>query len=395
MDVKELFETQIPIGPEHRPMTERIAVGRRALQRRRRASVGAASVAVVAVVGIIGTVVNVGDLRSDRHNPPTTSTPSSTPTDNEKLTNAVPVAHGWLECTEDWDQEPNLPLCFDDMVRLGDEGVLRRRDGVQINQRIDDPVTEATIEKSVALEATYRGVTRWYYLENGEFGGDLLADPAEFSGTSFQDWAADLGPLTSPEHRFPELKDAEGVTRVGTAWYDADELVIREDAEVVDRIDNPLGYADAGDSVALAAKIDGVEWWTLLDAGPASHTDMQRAGSGDFRAWVDTAVKRAYSDAGSMLAFDDSGKVVSADPWIEVVDQIVDPDIDWVTEPGEHSALVEYAFIDDGPSGRQFALIRTRNAVFEGAVERISLRYHPKTDTLQTVLAKLQKEDRS
>lgn len=391
MDVKELFEAQIPIGPEHRPMTERIAVGRRALRRRRRASVGAASVAVVAVVGIVGTVVNVGDLRSDRDDPPTTNTPA--PPD-EELTNAIPVATDWLECTEDWDKEPNLPLCFDDMVRIGDQGVLRRRDGVQINQRVDDPVTESTIEMSVALEATYHGETRWFYLEHGEHGGVLLGEPGD--KPTFRDWVAELSPLTPPGHRYPELKDTEGVTRVGTAWYDADELVIREDAEVVERIDNPLGYADEDDSVALAAKVDGVEWWTLLGAGPASHTDMQRAGSGDFQAWVDAVVKRAYSAENNHgVAFDANGKVVSTSDRIRVVDQIVDPDIDWIKEPGEHSALVEYTFVGDGPGGRNFTLVRTRNALFEGAIESISFRYHPERDTLQTVLAKLQKEDRS
>lgn len=386
MDVNELFETQIPIGPEHRPMTERIAIGRRALRRRRTASVGAASVAVIAVVGIVGTVVNVGDLRSDRDNPPTTNTPA--PPD-EELTNAIPVATDWLECTEDWEKDPHLPLCFDDMVRIGDKGVLRRRDGVQINQRFDDPVTGSTIEMSVALEATYHGETRWFYLEHGEHGGVRLGDPGD--KPTFRDWVADLSPLTPPGHRYPELKDAEGVTRVGTAWYDADRLVIREDAEVLERIDDPLGYPEESASVALAATVDGVEWWTLIGAGPGGHADIQRAGAGGFQAWVDKAVKRAYSDGSFGLAFDDSGKVVSTDRWVKVVDQIVDPDIDWLTTPGEHSALVEYT----GLGGTSFTLVRTRNRIFDGAIETISFRHHPEKDTLQTILAKLQKENRS
>lgn len=399
MDVKELFETQIPSGPDQVAPADRIPAGRRALRRHRLYAAGTASLAVVAIVGALGVVTDVADLRSDRDNAPATNTPS--PSDgatytpappDEALTKAIPVDRDWPgTCTDDPDSERHEVPCWQDMVRQGSEGKVRRREGVQISQRIDDPVTDPSVEDGVALEATYKGVTQWIFLANGEGGGTLQGEPV--LGQTFEEWAAELTPVTDAEHRYPELKDAEGVTRVGTAWYDAaGKLVIREDAEVVERIDDPMGYSEETASVALAAKVDGVEWWTLLSGPPGWHTDIQRAGDGDFRTWVDEEVREAYSGNNSSgFAFDDSGKIVSTDPWIKVVDQIVDPDIDWITTPGERSALVEYS----AHGHRSFSLIRTRNRIFEGAIETVSVSYHPKKDTLQTVLARLQKEDRT
>ena len=262
--------------------------------------------------------------------------------------------------------QPEMP-CFEDMLdQSGKEG-LRRREDVQISQRIDDPVTGPEIDKSVALEATYHGVTQWVYVEWGKRGGLLQANPT--TDKTFRDWAADLRQLNPPGVRPPELKDAEGVTRIGAAWHDADELVIREDAEVVDRIDNPLGYSDPEDSVALAAKVDGIEWWTLLSTGATSHIHLERADNGDFQAWVDKKVRETYSGQNAAnFSVDKDGEVTAAWEDTKIIDQITDPDISWLVEPGEHVTLVEYS---DFTGPKNFLLVRTRNSVFEGAWEKI------------------------
>lgn len=396
MDIKELFETQIPIGPEHRPMTDRIASGRRALQRRRRASVGAASVAVVAVVGLVGAVVNVGDLRSDRDNPPTTSTSSPTasptytpPPPDEELTRSIAVKTDWLgDCVEDPEPDAREVACWQDMLQRGRAGKVWRREDVQVNQRIDLPSGEGTAEDVVALEATYHGVTGWYYFGLHE---NTVGDPDESEEPTFAEWAAFIHRhALKEEDLLPEYKEADGTTRPGVVWIATDgRVMITPGAEVVDRIDDPMGYGDAGVSVAVAAKVDGVEWWHLEANGPGSHAAVSRADGGDFQDWVDEQVEQFHSGH-TGLAFDDSGRIVSTADDVKVVDQVADPDIDWIAEPGAHSALVEYRDF----RGRGFVLLRTRNQVFDGAVETISFRYHPEKDTLQTILARLQKENR-
>ncbi|WP_109509492.1 hypothetical protein [Nocardioides speluncae] len=408
MNLKELFETQIPVGPEHTPLPARIEAGRRALRRRRGYAAGTTSIAAVVTLAVL-TMVGNGDLSADRDSSPATASESPTagPTytpapPDEELTSAIPVAN-WAGCvsgppsdeTSEEEFEPER-RCADDMAKYGTEGQLKRRDGVQVSRRVDDPVIDGdAVEASVALELIYDGHTKWYFLEHGEHGGVLVADPVKdeaVAGMSFDTWAKQLGPLTDPGHRYPEMKDAEGVTRVGTAWYDQDgELMIREDAEEIDRVDDPLAYD--GRSVALAAEVDGTEWWTLLSGDPGQHWVMEPAGDGDFRDWVDTQVRELYTKpSGFRLTVAENGEIKFEDGLLEVVDQITNPDLDWFTEPGEQSALI---MVDSGTgSGQHPMLVRTRNHLFDGAIELVQSpgRRGQEEETLEQVLTRLQNE---
>ena len=75
-----------------------------------------------------------------------------------------------------------------------DTGELQRAAGAQVTGLVPEPIP-TNARKSVALEVTYQGETRWLYLYWSPDGGGAGYDSAH-EGETFDDWVATLDPDT-------------------------------------------------------------------------------------------------------------------------------------------------------------------------------------------------------
>lgn len=141
MDLKESFDRALDGGPAHRPIEDRLAVGRRAA-RRRRTAMGASVLATV-LVGGVGWAVAPGPggakdgsvATSPTINPaPTTPAEATTPPDRFRM-------FGYYDV---------------------DSAELETAPGLRIEREIDSPVALEGVVSSAAI-ATFKGKRWWLY----------------------------------------------------------------------------------------------------------------------------------------------------------------------------------------------------------------------------------------
>jgi hypothetical protein len=236
MLLREEIEKSFGTGPEHRPVEQRIAAGRRALWRRR-VGAGLAAVGVVAVLGTTYAVVSpdshgngAGQVAVDP-----TPTPSQTS-----------AAAPW---------EDDTPLRYAD-------GELQIHPGVIVHEHLENPYGLEPPNRSDALDLTYEGSRSWTIIElrNGETSYSE-SEPSN-GWASFADWVADqVGAAASGWPRTLRLAD-DG------------RVVASRGSEILQRTDDPrLGpsFAPPGTPTGAAlvrAAEDGVGYfvvWRVLD----------------------------------------------------------------------------------------------------------------------------------
>jgi hypothetical protein len=178
MNLTEELDRSFGSGPEHRPIEDRLAAGRR-LVRRRRLATGAGATAAVLVVGGAAFALAGGGSPSAEQEPTFATTPTSSPEAADP-----PVDAGGPERNLEWGREA---------AYLDTHGNLRIKPGWTIAEQIDEPVGPG----SVAVEVAHDGKRQWF-LWDGE-GGEVIAlgshaeDGAPEPGyASLAAWVADV-----------------------------------------------------------------------------------------------------------------------------------------------------------------------------------------------------------
>lgn len=184
MNLTEELDRSFDIGPEHRPIEERLVAGRR-LVRRRRVAASAAALAIAAVLGTVGFALGDGNG---------TSADSSMATQQPDDPEYMPGQH----------------------VRLDRDRGLLTRPGVQVVREVDNPEGLTPPENSLGLVYTFEGKTYWGLLET--YGS---ATPAAYGSATreayeafptFDYWLADVVAMRKGEETLALVRFGEGET---------------------------------------------------------------------------------------------------------------------------------------------------------------------------------------
>lgn len=160
MDLKETFDRALDGGPAHRPIEDRLAVGRRAT-RRRRTAMGASVLATAVVLGGIGWALQPDTAVKTEGSVATSPTVATE--------DPPPVA-----------LMPRYQLEFE-------TGRLKTSDGLEIQQTIDDVMKRPGLKSSASI-ATYEGKT-WWLMAGARIGhsGWATSYPA-IPNRTFEQW---------------------------------------------------------------------------------------------------------------------------------------------------------------------------------------------------------------
>lgn len=180
MDLKESFDRALDGGPAHRPIEDRLVVGRRAA-RRRRTAMSASVLATVLVLGGVGWAALPG--AEDAVDGSVTTSPTNTPTPTSAAESPAPPV-----------PEPMFAYSLS-----GAE--LETAPGLVVERRIDDPVERDGVVSSAAV-ATYEG-KRWWVI------AATLPDKSSWSHghpasstSTFEQWVRDWAVLDNDELSF-------------------------------------------------------------------------------------------------------------------------------------------------------------------------------------------------
>jgi hypothetical protein len=308
------WRTEIDSSVEHlpdRPPAEYVAAGRRAVRRRR---------LVAAVVGgLTAVVVGVG-WAATSGGPAHRSGP--------------PIANDSQPSRSSGTEESRTDLPWDPRgapARVSSDNELQIREGAIVHERRDDLYPGKDTD-SVALDLTYKGKRWWVALEWGEGGATTSQSPAGEYQNSFDDFVADAtagGGMTS----VPEDKNEERYPYAGIVNFTStDGLVVRDGAEVVRRVDDPLGREPEGSSVGLVVEYAGKTTWMLLDTshggGSGTTEDAAESGWPTFDLWLADDV--ALQNGGHRLTlatFADDGTLRPGEDGVQILDQQANPDL--------------------------------------------------------------------
>jgi hypothetical protein len=173
-------------------------------------------------------------------------------------------------------------------VQFDRRGGYTLHDGVEVLEKVDNPMGLRAPFSSTALRLRFRGAESWWLVSPQPSGPFVEADQ---KGTTFEDWlAAELdvdeptfgahGPMTPLAEivdGMPELRDA---------------------VDVIERVDNPLGIEGPAQSIAYWVRFNGREWWYLWELGPSGYyafqnTRVARDGYPTFQDWLAAQRPRA------------------------------------------------------------------------------------------------------
>jgi hypothetical protein len=195
VELREALTRGFAPEPPHRPVSDLVKAGHRAVRRRRIAG-AVVAVATAAVIGVGATIVLDGEAGPDRA---ADTTEPAGPADSGRST--------------------EMPWQDGELVRFTDDGELELGDGVTVLQRIDSPLPAKSGELSVALALEKNGTETWWLLQRYESGGS--------SGASFH-----------PGGAFASIQD----------WID-EQVQLRTDPESVGKVDY-LDFAPDGSLVS-------------------------------------------------------------------------------------------------------------------------------------------------
>ena len=199
MDLKETFDWALDGGPAHRPIEDRLIIGRRATRRRRTAT-GAAALAMGLVVGGVGWAV----------------LPHAQHTADGSVASAGVNAPESTTVTEEHVEPVREPLYDYDYFT----GELTPAPGVAIRHEVDHPVDRPGVKSSAAI-VTYEGETWWVMSAQRHVGRNSWSEEHEATSTrSFEQWMHEMDVLNT---------EAMFHTDVSGDWYEAGWVTIGED----------------------------------------------------------------------------------------------------------------------------------------------------------------------
>ena len=242
MDTSEQIDRSFGDGPEHRPVADRIAAGRRIVLRRRLAT-GAGAAATALVVG--GTAWAVGAGSTSPSNPehgPATASVIEEPPDKGDEVNRGNGSQGYLGESE--------------LATYLPSGRLVIRKGWQVSERVPNPLGLKPPAKSVGLELTNGAKTYWYLVEIRGDAGAGTSDPAGKGFSTLDAWVDDQVALQNGDRPETPVEFRD----------DTAELVAVDGATIIRQRANPdvPGFARPGDSTAVAqVRWNGEEYFVL------------------------------------------------------------------------------------------------------------------------------------
>lgn len=206
-ELKDEIDRCLGPGPAHRPVTDRVAAGRRALLRRR-AAVGAVTVAAVVVVGTGYAIAGSPGGERDNSGPVATA-PAGTASASPDPTPSGPTWKG------------NGPVRYlDDRLQV--------RPGVTVHQQIENPYRWTSPNTSDALDLTVDGRRTWVMAEYWQGELDYAGSVAGIDGLTFEQWVAQQA----------KAMGAEGFPTTMRLSADGD-VVAAAGTEVLQRTDEP------------------------------------------------------------------------------------------------------------------------------------------------------------
>jgi hypothetical protein len=286
MDVELREALTQGFGPEpaHRPVTDRLDAGHRAVRRRRIAG-AVVTVAVASVVGLGAVAVLGGDGDAGSQ---VATDPTPTP-----------------DASTDEHPDPTPPPGWDEgeFARYDADGNLEIRPGVTMLDRIDSPFPpSAGMDQSVALAVEQEGQAFWLLMtwntdEDGNTSESGTAWGPSSAEESFEEWVAEQVRLqTTPT---PEDLSA-GYVKFG----DDGRLVSSHGVEILDQVLDP-GFQDfvmqgEPSAAALLQGPDGKKWYVAVrDSGGLDVISVPfKTGGPDLDAFVDYARERYASGEG-------------------------------------------------------------------------------------------------
>ncbi|MEO5666334.1 MAG: hypothetical protein ABIR39_23935 [Nocardioides sp.] len=175
MDLKETFDRALDGGPAHRPIEDRLAVGRRAT-RRRRTAMGASVLATALVLGGIGWAAQPDPAVKTEGSVATSPTPPPT------VVSESPA--------------PSMPTpMYEYDFYTGD---LETASGVAIQHQVDSPIARSGVKSSAAV-ITFKGKTWWVMSALREAGRPLRngwnEEQEPTPGRSFEQWMHEMDVL--------------------------------------------------------------------------------------------------------------------------------------------------------------------------------------------------------
>ncbi|MEO9322659.1 hypothetical protein ABFT23_04160 [Nocardioides sp. C4-1] len=286
-DLFAALNRAIGTGPAIAPPEHRVTAGRRALLRLRLITAAGALAVLVAAGGTLLAVTgddggpSTAPVATDGTTPTPTPSTSPSPTPSEAPESARPADGADLELTAD--------------------GELLVAEGVEVLQRIDNPLGLEAPDRSVAVAYTRDGAETWALLDHvrgagGSSSGGTSSDPARKAFATLEQWIADQVAIredtpTSTYVAFAgggeRLRPRPGVTM----------LAQTSDVDLPD-------FAGPGDDTAAAMvrDPDGVRWFVLArrtGGAPADYlTVAGEVGGPDLAAFLDYAAEQYGSGEG-------------------------------------------------------------------------------------------------
>ncbi|MEO6512382.1 MAG: hypothetical protein ABIO16_15400, partial [Nocardioides sp.] len=262
--LRDAFHQGFGPEPPHRPVSDRVEAGHRAV-RRRRLTGTVLTVAVATAVGLGSLAVLDGratspDVAAD---PTTSATPTSTP----------------------WDAD--VP------ARYAEDGTLEIQPGATVVQRIDDPVGDPSADHhSVALSLQAADGPVWLILDWRRVtdGPPVLGVvPGAPTDGLFADWVSDV--ITPGRHYLAFAEDGRLVSVPG--------VTILDQRHPIDLKDFTLGGEPS--AAALVQDLTGERWYVvarLVDGGVDIFRVSLQEGGPDLDAFLLYATRRYASGEG-------------------------------------------------------------------------------------------------
>jgi hypothetical protein len=263
----DLLDRSFGGGPGGLPTpADRLAVGRRALQRRRRLVVAGTSAAVVAAIGVGAAVSGAGGDRGADSPLPPLATQGTAPSASASAS-VSPAGQTEAQARAErrkLRQEQRLvsrefPASFDP------DGNLIVRDGWRITQRVENPMGFQPPQASLGVVVTDADATRWMLLTlegqvdgqgapTGSLGPGATADDPGKGYARFEDWLAAMVALNGGP-KVPPLLTVDGADRLRPG--PGADIVATRPAPVI------AGYTDTGDRMA-EIESDGRTWFVVV-----------------------------------------------------------------------------------------------------------------------------------
>ena len=268
MDLKERFDQALDGGPAHRPIEDRLAVGRRAT-RRRRTAVGASVLATVVVLGGVGWAAVPGpDHAVDGS---VATSPPNTPTPRTVSESPAPPAPVQL-----FGYDLNTAK-------------LETAAGLVIERQMENPVAREGVVSSAAV-ATYKGKRLWLMAAVLPGRSSWSDDKPAMANRTFEQWVHELTVLNADQMFTSGGYDPGWVTLSGDGVLTAHKgaSILKQNSPA--RIDQaPAGVPSATATI----EVDGARFCVVArtiptdDTGPLYLPETENQGCGDAVPGVD------------------------------------------------------------------------------------------------------------